>query len=172
MARIFWWRLLFGLAVILLQFSLGTIVFPGNPVPGLLLNTIVALVLVRGFREGASQWLVLLIGYDLLRVGFVTPLVPMGILLAYATSFISRRYVFEHRGVGMILLSFLSVAFGILYVFFLAWTNSRFFGAGVFLSDSLLAFIFFFPVFSLVQYFESRLETVYRSDFRGMRHSL
>lgn len=169
MVKIFWWRLSFLLLFCTLQFSVATLLFPQSAVPGFLLNVAMVLVLVRGFRASAWEWLFLFFVFDILRMGTITLFTPAGIFFCYLTSFISRRFLFEHRGTSLFLLSLLSGAGAVSYSLFLSFFEKRELLLLGIISDFVLACLTFVPLFLLVQWFERRLETTREAEFRGLR---
>lgn len=169
MTKVFWWRLGLLVLIAVLQVSFVSMLFPNLSVPVLVIGTVMSLVLTRGFRESVGGWLSLLFISDLLRSGGLTLLVPIGIILAYAVSFVSRRFLFEHRGYGTFFLALLASGGGILYSLTTTlWNGGEIDGVRM-MFDGLWTGLFFFPTYALIQAFEAKCEIVIRSEFRGVR---
>lgn len=164
------WRWgLFLLAIILIQHAFFSVLFPKSVVPFVVFSAVAALVLVQGFREGLARWLLLILAYDLLRSGMVTPVVPVGILLAYGMSFLSRRFVLEQRGVGVWIAALVLAGFS-LTVHLLWWLVSG--QAPPFIlivgdtGGALFGFLLLFPI---VRRLNERWNALVAQEFRGLR---
>lgn len=172
MLKLFWWRVSFLGLVILIQFSFVNVLFPQSAVPGMLLSVVASLVLVRGFRTSVVEWGLLLVFYDVLRAGEVTAIVLVGITLAYLVSFVSRRFIFEHTGMGLFLLGLLVASVSVLGMSLLSIMGATMLAGWFYqLVDFGMILLVFSPIFLLVQWFEGRVQEAQRSQFRGLRHA-
>jgi hypothetical protein len=101
--KIFFLRLLFILAAVFLEFSFFDILFPETPASLLLIAGVVAWILIAGFPRALFMTVPLTALFDIVSTGAPGALTLYAIPLAYTTSFLSRRLLVEHRGIGMIL---------------------------------------------------------------------
>lgn len=172
MVKLFWWKIGFLGLVIFIQFSFLNTLFPKSAVPGFLFSVLAALALVRGFRTSALEWLALLVFYDILRAGASTGYILVGIVLAYLVSFVSRRFVFEHSGIGLFLIGLLVASVSVIGVLFVLMIQAVGIpGWSSFLVDFGIMVLTFSPIFLLVQWFEGQVQDAKRAQFRGLRHS-
>lgn len=115
--KIFFLRLFFLLLLVSLQFSLLDILFPYFATPLLLMTSIVAWVLLIGFSRALWMIIPLVIVFDTVTHGVPGTFSLYAVLIAYTTSFFSRRLLVEHSGMGMFLYGLYSGlgAFGYIY---------------------------------------------------------
>jgi hypothetical protein len=84
-------------SLLTIQISFLDILFPYFLVPLIVLSAVVIWTVDLGFRQALWYVLPLLILYELLTVGGIHVLSIYGVLLAYATSFFSRRMLIENN---------------------------------------------------------------------------
>lgn len=101
--KIFFLRLFFILTIVFFEFSFFDILFPGTSAPLLLIASVVAWILISGFPRALFMTVPLTAFFDTVSTGAPGALSLYAVLLAYTTSFLSRRLLLEHRGIGMIL---------------------------------------------------------------------
>ena len=175
-------RICILLVLTLAEFSFLGILFPLVSVPVLPLLAVVAWALVLGFPKNLWMTMSATLLFDGLSTGALTVLTPYGVLLAYATSFLSRRLLVEHRGSGLLLYSFLA-ALAISFYQFLghvrallpdgarwlsllpeepaAWTQT--------LLTFLLCFILFLPVYFFAKRFEEHVQSLRQKQYVSTR---
>lgn len=182
--QIFFFRLFFILTIIFLEFSFFDILFPTTPAPLVLLTGVVVWVLLSGFTQALFMIIPLAILFDIIATGMPGTLTLYALLLAYTTSFLSRRLLVEHQGVGMFLYALFSAigAFGYMVFHFLLLRPSDFFGFpeiffglwSVF-SFSNILFVsawsvpLFFFVYIGIRRFEHYAGTMSRNDFLNVK---
>ncbi len=167
--KIFYFRVIIIALLVFLQLSFFNIIFPWFQMPLLLLCAVVAWTLAVGFPRSLWMTVPLMLFFDSVAYGTVSTFSLYAVLLAYGTSFLSRRLLIEHRGLGLGLYG-LFAAFGValyqcLSLFFLRG-NAYVPGAllaYVFSSSAveIIEFSFFlsFPLFIVVYYFLKKFET-------------
>jgi hypothetical protein len=101
--KIFFLRLFFIFFLVFFEFSFFDVLFPWIAVPAVLVVSIVAWALIVDFPYVLYMVVPLTAFYDIVSSGALGTLVLYAVLLAYATSFLSRRLLVEHHGVGMVL---------------------------------------------------------------------
>ncbi|MFZ2299606.1 MAG: hypothetical protein WAW00_00540 [Candidatus Moraniibacteriota bacterium] len=99
--KIFFLRLLFILAIVFFEFSFFDVLFPQVSAPLIIIASIVAWTLLSDFPRVLSVILPLAALSDIVSSGEVGALTLYAVVLSYATSFLSRRLLMEHRGLGM-----------------------------------------------------------------------
>lgn len=96
----FFIRFLFVVCVIALQISFLNVSFIGS-VPNVVLMVAIVWTLIRNFLT-AWPWIVGLgLVYDTISMGAIGTTSLALILFSYGVSFLSRRFLVEHRGFGM-----------------------------------------------------------------------
>ncbi len=99
--KLFFFRMAIVLLLVFLQLSFFDILFPWFHVPILILVAVVAWTLVSGFPHALFMTVPLTILFDAVLQGAVGAFSLYAILLAYGTSFLSRRLLIEHRGLSL-----------------------------------------------------------------------
>lgn len=179
--KIFFLRLLVLLFLVFLQISFFDILFPWFRAPLFLLGVIVAFTLVRGFPGALFMTLPLSLLFDAASLGAVTWFSLYATVFAYGTSFLSRRLLIEHRGLGLGLYGLVAYGGALLYQsFFSAFVynqssaNALFSSALIPSVESLIfSLIGMLPLFVgtyfSVQYVEARLDLMSQRQFRNVR---
>jgi hypothetical protein len=124
MMKIFFLRLAVMFLLILFELAFLETLFPALRIPVVPLAAVVAWTLIIGFPRSLRCTLPLTILFDLLSFGALTSLSFYGVVLAYATSFLSRRLLLERRDGGLLLYSFLAalgISFYLLLGFLRPW---------------------------------------------------
>ncbi len=177
--KIFFLRIFLLLLLVFLQFSFFNILFPWFRAPLFLLGVVVIFSLVRGFPSTLFMTVPLTLLFDALTVGEISWLTPYAVFFAYVTSFLLRRLLLEHRGVGLVLYALLAYGAALLYQalfpFVVSW---KMVSVSTLLTlpstDSLLfALVLFVPLFVVTYFcigrFESYLELLNQKQFRNVR---
>lgn len=178
--KIFFLRLLVLLLLVFLQISFFDILFPWFRAPLFLLGAIVAFTLVRGFPDALFMTLPLSLLFDTASAGAVTWFSIYATIFAYGTSFLSRRLLIEHRGLGLGLYGLVTYGGVLLYqgifsAFVYHQSTSAFFSLSLVPSVESLVFslICMLPLFVVtyvsVQYVEARLDLMSQRQFRNVR---
>jgi hypothetical protein len=179
--KIFFFRLLLLLLAIFLQISFFDILFPWFKAPLFLLGVIVALTLVRGFPGALFMTVPLTILFDIASFGAVTWFSFYATLFTYGISFLSRRLLIEHRGLGLLLYALVAYGGALLYQGFFSLVvyeslapGTSFFWALVPSTEGLLfALICMVPLFIgtyfLVKHLEERLTLMSERQFQNIR---
>lgn len=182
--KIFFLRLSFILVIVFLQSSFLNIVFPLTTTPLLLIASIVAWVLLAGFPHALFAIIPLAILFDIVATGTPGTLTLYAIPLAYITSFLSRRLLVEHQGIGMLLYTLFTAIGAIGYplfdfLFFRldAFPGIREIFSGFWLSFSfsgtLFAVLFSLPLFffayTAIRHFEQYVGALSRNDFLNVK---
>jgi hypothetical protein len=178
--KIFGMRLFFILALVFFEFSFFDILFPQISAPLILIASAVAWVLVSGFPVALFMIVPLSVFFDIVSAGMPGVLTLYAVPFAYTTSFLSRRILAEHRGIGMVLYALYAGIGALGYIVF----DFIFFQGGAFLGtpnrffDFLTIFsfskifplaIFIFPIFmgayQIICYFERYINSISQRDF-------
>jgi rod shape-determining protein MreD len=105
------------------QFSLVNIVFGANGfiIPNILLAVTMLWVMRHGFTE--TWWRAMILGCvsDFISAGSVGITSLLLVWFAYGTSFLSRRFLVEHSGEGVLTATILMGLFSITYTWFEGW---------------------------------------------------
>lgn len=104
----FFLKTCFLLLIVFFQISFLNILFPSVPSFLLPLAAVIAWTLALGFPKSLTMTLPLVLFFDLQASGGLTALSLYAVLLAYGTSFLSRRVLIERRGLGVLLYGFFS----------------------------------------------------------------
>lgn len=178
--KIFSMRLFFILALVFFEFSFFDILFSQISSPLILIASVVAWVLVSGFPAALFMIVPLSVFFDIVSAGMPGALTLYAVPFAYTTSFLSRRILAEHRGMGMVLYALYAGigALGYIVFDFIFFQDGAFFGTLNRLSDFLMIFsfskIFFltiliFPIFmgayQIIRYFEEHISSISQRDF-------
>lgn len=91
------------LSLFILQFSFLNNLFPGAVAPVLIIAVVVVWTLLNGFPKVLVLAIPLALMADIATVGAPSVLSLYIVCLSYATSFLSRRLFFEHRGFGIVM---------------------------------------------------------------------
>lgn len=179
--KVIFLRILFFILLVFLQISFFGIVFPWFHAPLFLIGVVVAMTLVRSFPSVLSIVLPVVLLYDVASSGTVTWFSVFSILTSYVTSFLLRRLMLDHRGVGLLLYALVSYGATLLYqgIFFTLLYHEAVADRAIMISnlpssDSLLfSLVSFIPVFFLtsvmIRRFEDSLESLNQRQFRGIR---
>ncbi len=148
------------------QISFLDIIFPDFLVPLLVLSAVVVWTVSLGFRQALWYILPLLILYELLAAGDIRLLSIYGVLLAYGTSFLSRRMLIENTTLAS--LFYVASIMGGAYLY--QWASQLWlvgvvdlpsFQSGLFQTG--VAILVFFFTKKILFAFQSRVDTL-RSD--------
>lgn len=101
--KIFFLRLFFILSLVFFQFSFFNVLFSRMSMPVILIVSVVAWTLIVGFPRVLFLVIPLAVFFDIASSGALGALTLYAVPLAYATDFLSRRLLAEHRGMGMVL---------------------------------------------------------------------
>lgn len=132
--------------VVIFQISFLNVIFAGFFVSALL-STAVALILTRGFFA-AWPW-ILFLGcvYDMLSLDIIGTTAIVLIVLAYGISFLSRRFLVEHRASGTILAVLFVALFSVIYLP-LIWMVRHFITGSTLPSESMRLYFLHLPLVS------------------------
>ncbi len=176
-------RILFLFLIIFFQLSFLNILFPKLVVPLLPLTAVVAWTLVSGFPKNLRMTVPLILFYDILTSTGVSSLSLYAVVLAYLTSFLSRRILVERQGFGLLLYGIFSaggvLGYQLLGLFRLTLPEEAFplaellpslpLSFSSLLLSSLLACFLFMGVYGLVRYFEKYLEQSSQRQFSEVK---
>lgn len=101
--KIFFLRLFFIFSLVFFEFSFFDVLFPQIAVPAVLVVSVVVWTLIVDFPYVLYMVIPLTAFYDIISSGTLGTLTLYVVPLAYVTSFLSRRLLVEHHGIGMIL---------------------------------------------------------------------
>lgn len=178
--KIFFLRLFFILALVFFEFSFFDILFPQISAPLILIASVVALVLVSGFPAALFMIIPLAMFFDIVSAGMPGALTLYTVPFAYTASFLSRRILAEHYGIGMVLYALYAGigALGYIVFDFIFFQGGAFLGTLNRLSDFLMIFSFskifllailIFPIFmgayQIIRYFEKYISFISQRDF-------
>lgn len=156
--KIFFLCLLFILTLVFFEFSFFDVLFPRIAVPIILVVSVVVWTLVVDFPRVLYRVIPLTALFDIASSGTLGALTLYAVLLSYATSFLSRRLLVEHRGMGMVLYALFaslgSLGYAVFYlVFFQGHPFFRPTGIFVSLSSTIMSSEFFLSAFLSVLLF-------------------
>lgn len=158
------------LALVILQRSFFDILWPGFDVPALIIAATIALVFILGFARALGWVLMLIFLYVLLGSNSEIGYFPViAVVVAYGTSFLSRRLLIERPIQSSLTLAFvsgLSVGAAAL-IFRLFQDSSMSLAAGA--GDALLTMLIFPIVFIVLRIREEHVRSSLMSEFRGLR---
>lgn len=182
--KIFFLRLLFILSVVFFEFSFFDILFPEMYAPLAIIASVVAWILISGFPRALFMTVPLTALFDIVSTGVPGALSLYAVLLAYTTSFLSRRLLVEHRGIGMILYALFAGIGALGYSVF----NFLFFQAGAFsgMTDRVLGFLaafsfsnilfsvalgfpLFIVAYHIIRRFETYVASIAQRDFSQVK---
>ncbi|MBP9727940.1 MAG: hypothetical protein KBD27_01035 [Candidatus Moranbacteria bacterium] len=178
--KAFLFRTIFLLLLVLLQLSFFDILFPWFRAPLFLLGAVVVLTLVRGFPRSLWMTVPLILIFESASIGAVTWLSIYAVFFSYGTSFLSRRLLIEHQGLGLGLYALVSYGGALLYQSFFSLflfekgaSESLRFMATPSLESLLFSLILSLPVFAItyivVRRFEKYLELTEQRKFLNLR---
>ncbi len=176
--KIFVLRVLLLLTLVFLQVSFFSILFPWFRAPLFLLGVIAALTLARNFPSALLVVVPLTLLYDAVTFGGVTWFSVYAVVFSYVTSFLLRRLLLEHQGIGVVLYGLLSYLAALFYQFLYGVlsveSDIRIFGFSAPSEESLIfSLLVFLPVFMITVAGISRFETFVRQmserQFRNIR---
>lgn len=174
-------RIAFLLLLVFLQLSFFNILFPWFRAPLFLLGVVISFVLIRNFPSALFMTLPLTLLFDTVSLGRVSWFSLYAVFFAYVTSFLLRRLLLEHKGVGLVLYGLVAFGAALLYqslfslvVYrFIAPETSLLLRAAPSVDTLLFSLIVFLPVFLLTHYtidrFERYLNFLNQKQFRNIR---
>lgn len=142
--KIFFIRVCVILILVFLEVSFFNVLFSTTPAPLILIASVVAWVLIVGFSQALYMLIPLALLFDIVTMGVLGAFSLYALLLAYTTSFISRRFLVEYHGIGMVPYAFFVGIGAIGYACF----NILFFQADLW-SRGIDVFFDLAPVFSV-----------------------
>lgn len=179
--KIFFLRTLLLLALVFLQFSFFDILFPWFRAPLFLLCVIAAYTLVRGFPSVLFMTIPLTLLFDATGAGAVTWFSLYAIVFAYGTSFLSRRLLIEHRGLGLGLYALVTYGGALLYQGIFSFLVYERVTPGTIVSSALMpsvdgllfSLVLMLPLFVVtylsLRHAETRLELMSQRQFQNIR---
>ncbi len=178
--KVFFFRIGLLLLFVLLQLSFFDILFPWFRAPLFLLHAIVAWTLLRGFPNVLLMTVPLTVLFESASLGEVTWFSLYAVLFAYGTSFLSRRLLIDHQGVGLGLYALVSYGGTLLYqaLFFFFIHDGDLSQAFHFVSmlsfdGAVFALLASLPIFAMtylgVQRFEGYLDILRQRKFLNIR---
>lgn len=179
--KVFFLRTVFLFILVFLQISFFGIIFPWFRAPLFLSGVIVAMTLVRSFPGALVMVLPLSLMYDIASSGTVTWFSVYAIFISYVTSFMLRRLMLDHQGLGLGLYGLVSYGITLFYqgIFFGFVYHESVIDPTTLISNSpsveslVFSLIFFLPVFAITYYmlrrFEDYIELINQRQFRGIR---
>ena len=176
--KIFFFRLTFLLLLVFLQFSFFNILFPWFRAPLFLLGAVVIFSLVRGFPGVLFMTIPLTILFDAITVGTLSWFTPYAVFFAYVTSFLLRRLLLEHQGLGLGLYALLAFGAALFYQSLMPFVATLTMTPATLLmlpstENLVFSLILFVPIFVSLYFFTKRfetyLETLSQKQFRNVR---
>lgn len=179
--KIFFLRTLFLLLLVLLQISFFDILFPWFRAPLFLLGVIVIFTLVRGFPNALFMTVPLTLLFDAVSLGIVTWFSLYAIIFSYGTSFLSRRLLIEHRGMGLGLYALVAYGGALFYQICFSFIMRIYFSKSSFSSPELLpsvesllfslvvASLFFVVMYFVIARVEEYFSSLNQQQFRNVR---
>lgn len=180
--KVFFLRVSLMLIFVILQLSFFDILFPWPQAPVLLLVAVVVWTLVLGFPRSLYLTVPLTLFLDSASYGAVSWVSLYAVLLAYGTSFLSRRLLIEHRGLSLALYAFFTAASIFAYQSLTPFVSRSSIGALVkdatsspFPSWSIVFFTFLFScflfplVYFILKRFENHIEFIAQKQFLNVR---
>ncbi|MDP2837697.1 MAG: hypothetical protein Q8O53_00260 [Candidatus Moranbacteria bacterium] len=179
--KIFFLRTLFLLFLVFLQISFFDILFSWFRAPLFLLGVVVIFTLVRGFPSALFMTIPLTLLFDTISLGAVTWFSLYAVIFSYGTSFLSRRLLIEHRGMGLGLYALVAYGGAFLYQALFSFIMYTYFAKSSFASPELIpsveSLIFSLVVesllFVLMYFVVSRAEEYFshinQQQFRSVR---
>lgn len=176
--KILFFRILFLLLLVFLQLSFFNILFPWFHAPLFLLGVVASYALVKNFPEALFMTVPLTLLYDAASIGAVSWFSLYAVFFAYVTSFLLRRLLLEHTGIGLALYALVAFGAALLYQTLFSFVKHDYsFGETVLLNTSseslIFSLILFFPIFLLmyssIKQFEQYLERLNQKQFRNIR---
>lgn len=173
--KIFFVRFFFILFLVFFEFSFVDILFPQIVVPVVLVVSVIAWTLIIDFPYVLYRVVPLTVFFDIIASGTVGTLTLYAVLLSYATSFLSRRLLVEHHGIGMVLYALFAFGGSFGYSVFqfifsqkssFSWSTemfTRFFSTIASLDILLLIFLsvhFFLLLYWIIRRFETYMRFV------------
>ncbi len=175
--KIFFLRFSVVLGIIFTQLSFLDILFPRTFAPIFLFSALVAWTLIVSFPAVLRIALPLVLLFEALSSGTVGSVSLYSIPLLYATSFLSRRLLIEHRGMGIFLYALYVSAgvFGYQLIFFSlkygsAIVGSReLFSSGSVVTSFVLSFFCFVGAYAFLSPFEARIKQISKKEFLNVK---
>ncbi|MEK7494672.1 MAG: hypothetical protein AAB615_02300 [Patescibacteria group bacterium] len=172
--KIFFFRLLFLLFLALFQLSFFDILFPFLGTPIIILVAVVIWVLVEGFFPSLRMIVPLALLFELFSSETIGALSLYAVLLAYATSFFSKRVVIDSQGFGLFGYALFAAlgAWGYRFfetLFFHQASPLLVFSFGNLFWILFLGIVFFFFLHFLIQRFEKSIDRSEQNNMRNIR---
>lgn len=179
--KIFLFRISLLLLFVFLQISFFTILFPWFRSPLFLLGVVVAFSVVKPFPQTLLMTVPLTLLFDTVTLGALSWLTLYAVILAYLTSFLLRRLLLEHRGLGLGVYALVAFGAALLYqAFYSAFVYRQMASevggvlhAAPALESLLFSLASFLPVFVvsyfMVKRFEAYVDGINQKQFRNVR---
>jgi|GEM_PF-5915510 len=166
--NLFLQRFIIFLGAAILQRSGFDIIWPNFQAPAIMIALVVSLVFILGFEQGLAWSLLAVLIYSLLGRGDL--FVVYAVVVAYGTSFLSRRLVIERTLESGLVLAITSVLFTLLFYGVLFGVAQETLPTFMMMILNALQTLLVFPiVFILLQLWERRVRNSFMSQFRGLR---
>lgn len=164
--KIFLFRTALLFLFILLQLSFFDILFPWFRAPLFLLGVVVVFTLVQGFFGALFMTIPLTLLFDTASLGSISWFSLYALIFSYGTSFLSRRLLIEHRGLGLVLYALVAFGGALFYqalFLFVAYQNhasaERVYVSFVSSYERYwISLLFFLPLFIMTYFIVKRFE--------------
>lgn len=179
--KILFYRIAFLFLLVFLQISFFNILFPWFRAPLFLLGAVVAFALVRSFPAALFMTVPLTLFFDAASIGAISWFSLYAVFFAYLTSFLLRRLLLEHHGLGLVLYALVAFGAALVYQVLFSLVVYRLVApdtAAIFRSAPsaevlVFSLVIFLPVFLLtyvsVRRFEHYLDFLNQKQFRNVR---
>ncbi|MFZ2187887.1 MAG: hypothetical protein WAV46_04680 [Candidatus Moraniibacteriota bacterium] len=182
--KIFISRLIFIFVFVCFEFSFFDVLFPWVAAPLVIMSAVVAWSLLMSFPRVLFMTIPLTLFSDIVAIGTPGTLTLYAVLLAYTMSFFSRRFLLEHRGVGLLLYALVSavgvMGFAVFEFIFsrgnpFSWTKEMFapFPPLVSFQNFSLSLLLCMPLFLLayviIRRFEAYMQYIAQGEALKMR---
>lgn len=158
------------LSIVIFQRSFFDVLWPSFIAPVLIITVIIALVFVLGFTRALGWVLLLVFFYTLLGNDDQRGMFPIvGVVIAYGTSFLSRRLLIEQHVESSLALGIFGAVSVLVYWFLMRFSQNISITISVLLGNALAALIIFPIVFTLLRIWDERVRFSRMSEFRGLR---
>ena len=155
------------LIFIVLQRSFLDVLWPSLEAPSLLIATIISLVFLLGFKQSLGWVLFTVLLFMLL--GTVGYFAIFAVVVAYGTSFLSRRLLIERRLQSILALSVVSAGSAVAYLFISFFWYRGGLVIWQITGNALEALLIFPIVFGILRFSEEHIRASLMSEFRGLR---
>jgi hypothetical protein len=181
--KIFFLRFIAIVFAVALQLSFFDIAFPWFHVPLLLIACVTAWTLALGFPESLKMTVPLTVAFEIFSMGTVGAFSLYAVLLAYATSFLSRRILVGQQGAGAFLYAIFTAAMalafqGMMYLLLRGRTDAAEsdllrlpseFSPSMLLLSAVLAILAFLVAYPMILRFEERMKSIVQKQFLNVR---